>query len=128
MGLLSAVITLVTWIAYFARVPSGNVPVRPVFSVLAQSGALALAVASVVWPSGGGWWMVVDLAGAGLGAMGATLFLWLLTQRRTPVGELRVQVGDRLLPFEVATDTGTPLSTEQLAGRRVLLKFFRGHW
>ena len=56
------------------------------------------------------------------------LFLWLLTQRKTPVGKIKVTVGDKLLPFETATSEGGRFHTDELAGKRVLLKFFRGGW
>jgi len=39
-----------------------------------------------------------------------------------------VFVGDRLPAFVALSDSGTEVSSENWAGRRTLLKFFRGHW
>ncbi len=59
-------------------------------------------------------------------AMGA-LFLWLLTQRKTPIGDIKLAVGDEILPFSVAGADGW-FDSESLYGQRTLLKFFRGSW
>lgn len=130
MSLLSVLISLATWIAYFARLPSGHVPARPVGSVVAQILALGLALGGFVGllREASTAWLVVEGGAAAFGLMASSLFLWLLTQRKTPVGDLKVGVGDRLPSFEALTDTGRPFSSEELSGRRVLLKFFRGHW
>jgi len=55
-------------------------------------------------------------------------FFWLLAQRKTPIGKLRVKVGDTILPFKTATSEGAEFNTDELAGKRILLKFFRGGW
>ena len=129
MAILSAALSIATWVLYFARVPSGNVPPRPVGSVAAQFTALGLAIAGLATLGRSeGAWMLLETATAVLGLVGSSLFLWLLTQRRTPVGKLRVAVGDTLLPFEALTDTGRAFTSDELMGRRVLLKMFRGHW
>ena len=66
------------------------------------------------------------LAGMALGF--ALFFFWLLTQRKTPIGELQLSMGDQLLPFEAVTSDGTPFSSKEMVGKRVLFKFFRGGW
>lgn len=122
-------LSLVSWITYFATVPSGRVPERPVGHVVLQLGALGLAVTSLAGAPGRlGAAQGASIGMAVVGAGGAGLFLWLLTQRRTPVGDLRVAVGDPLLPFRATTSSGATFDTASLAGQRVLLKFFRGSW
>jgi len=119
----SAFTTLAVWVAYMGRVPSGKVPARPVGSIGAQLVALVTGLWAVVWfPSG----LVIGLSSVGI--IMSALFLWLLTQRKTPVGNITVRVGDHLPAFEARTDAGAPFSTDEFRGQRVLLKFFRGHW
>jgi hypothetical protein len=121
-------ISLVVWVGYLATVPSGKVPRRPIAHIALQSIALAAAIMSIVGsvraeaPSV----LVATLAITGITV--SSLFLFLLTQRVTPVGQLRARVGDALLPFAAVTSDGAPFHSDSFAGRRVLLKFFRGHW
>jgi len=51
-----------------------------------------------------------------------------LTQRKTPIGDIKVEVGDTLLPFTATNSDGEAFSSEALIGKRTLLKFFRGGW
>ncbi|MCO4763479.1 MAG: hypothetical protein KC502_18320 [Myxococcales bacterium] len=124
----SLLVVLATWIVYFAKVPSGNVPARPVGSILAQFAGIALAVAAVVvgQPSGAAAWGAMVPAAFGL--LMALVFLWLLTQRKTPIGDLKVAVGDTLLSFAATSSDGAAFHTDDLLGKRTLLKFFRGGW
>ena len=125
LSLASFLLSLITWVAYFARLPSGNIPARPVGSVLAQVASLAVALYAILLgpaPSAAVYGL------GGLAVVSAGLFLWLLTQRKTPVGDIRVKVGDALLPFAVSTDGGATFRSEDLMGKRTLFKFFRGSW
>jgi hypothetical protein len=105
------------------RVPSGNVPARPIGSILTiVAGLVASGGAIAAEPSV----LVVSLASPTL-IMGG-LFLWLLTQRKTPVGNLAIAVGDSLPELEALTPDGMRFHSRELANRRILLKFFRGSW
>jgi hypothetical protein len=91
--------------------------------IAVQGGAIVLAVVGIALEPG------LTTSGFGVPALAfATLFFVLYSRRHTPVGELRVAVGDRLLPFAATAADGTDFHTDALAGKRVLLKFFRGHW
>ena len=59
--------------------------------------------------------------------MGLGLF-YLFSIRKTPIGDLKVSLGDTLLPFEATTSEGVAFKSDELAGKRILLKFFRGGW
>ena len=107
LALISLLVVLGTWVAYFARLPSGNIPVEPKASLLLQGVGTALASAAMT--------------------MGL-LFVWLYSQRKTPVGDLRIAVGDALLPFDALTDEGAAFHSDALRGKRTLFKFFRGSW
>jgi len=118
-----------TWIRYLSTIPRGAVPARPLGSVVLQCVGIGLGLAAVVWSylSGGGF-VVAVIAPAALALMMGSGFLWLLTQRKTPIGDLKVTLGDELVPFESTTSEGAAFHADQIAGKRTLLKFFRGGW
>lgn len=120
-------LVLGTWVAYLRTIPRGTVPVWPAVSIGVLSTGVAMAVV------GAALGLVRNGSAAAVGpavpAVGlAVFFFWLLSQRKTPVGEIKVAVGDALLPFAAVTASGARWHTEDLARRRVLLKFFRGGW
>jgi peroxiredoxin len=63
-----------------------------------------------------------------LGILFGSFILWILTQRKTPLGEIKIAVGDKVLPFTAKTSQGATFDSAELSGKRVLLKFFRGDW
>jgi hypothetical protein len=118
----------VTVVAYFSTIPKGKVPVGITGMVLKLLVGLGLAAAAVAWSYRGGSLGAAVIAPAAVATLLASMILWLLSQRKTPIGELKVKVGDTLLAFEAATAEGTRFHTDALAGKRTLLKFFRGGW
>jgi len=58
----------------------------------------------------------------------ALMLGYFLLNKNTPIGNIQVKVGDSVLPFEVATSVGNTFNSEQLKGKRTLLKFYRGSW
>ena len=92
MAASSFVLVMGTFVAYMAKIPRSQVPVWPLGSIILQCVGLVLAVSAILW----------SLLGSGSGASGssgaavfipATLalmlslaFLWLLSQRKTPIG------------------------------------------
>jgi len=125
-----AIAVLGSWALYMGSVPSGRVPPRPVGHIIAQAVGMALAITGmaqvVTTPT-----LPIGLPSAALAGPALTmggLFLFLLTQRKTPLGKLRVAVGDPMLPFSATTRDGEAFHSDQLRGQRVLFKFFRGHW
>lgn len=119
-----SVLVLGSWVGYMATVPSGRVPVLPWGHFALQGAGTALALLGVVF--GGDSLVVFAVAAPAL--IMAALFAWLYSQRATPAGRLRVTEGQPLRPFTATTSEGAAFDTAALAGRRVLLKFFRGHW
>ncbi len=118
----------VTIVNYFRSIADAQVTVEIaglVGKLLLGSG---LAIAGVVWGVKAGALGAAVLTPAVLAVLMASLILWLLTQRRTPVGELEIEVGDKLLAFEAMGTDGSRFSSDELAGKRTLLKFFRGGW
>ena len=121
-------VVLGVWVAYFAKVPSGKVPIRPIGSILLQCVGMGLGVAGLLQGPLGGAVGVGVAAMAGISLVMGGLFLWLLSQRKTPVGDLKVALGDKILGFSAQTADGTPFHSDALLGKRTLLKFFRGGW
>lgn len=119
-----------TWVQYMSTIPRGKVPARPIGAMVAQAGGLALTVyALAVGYSGSGWLALLAWATPiGLAFTLGGLFFFLLSQRKTPLGKLQVAVGEQFLPFTATTAGGDAFETDELGGRRVLLKFFRGYW
>lgn len=129
LALISFVLVVGTWVAYMATVPSGKVPERPVAHLIALSVGVGLALAAIALAVGKGAGLVaLVLAITAMPLMMSGLFVYLLSLRKTPVGDIRVAVGDALPAFTSTTDAGQPFTSAELGGQRVLLKFFRGHW
>ena len=123
------VAVMVAWGTYLATIPSGRVPVRPIGWIILQLTGIALAVSAVAlsFRSGGPPGAAV-LVPAVIAVMMGLTFFYLLSQRKTPLGDLKIKVGDNLPPFEVTASDGARFHTDSLAGKRTLLKFFRGGW
>jgi len=123
------VMVMTAWVSYLATIPSGKVPARPVGAIILQLAGIVLAVSAAVvsFRDGESPGVAVIVPAFFALMMGATFF-YLLTLRKTPIGDLRVKVGDTLLPFETTTSDGAVFHTDSLAGKRTLLKFFRGGW
>jgi len=124
----SIVWVMVTVVAYFAQIPQAKVQPRIAGLVTRLLLGIGLAGAAIAWGIRSGSAGVAVIAPAALATMLASMVLWLLTQRKTPVGDLTVKVGDKLLAFEATTAEGGRFHSDELAGRRTLLKFFRGGW
>ena len=123
------VAVMVAWISYLATIPSGKVPARPVGSIILQLAGMVAAASAVVWSfrDGGSPGVAVVVPAVFALMMGST-FMYLLSLRKTPIGNLKIKVGEALLPFEATTSDGTRFRTDSLAGKRTILKFFRGGW
>ncbi|MBV1860564.1 MAG: hypothetical protein KUG77_19280 [Nannocystaceae bacterium] len=118
---------LTSWVTYLATTPSGKVPVRPYGHFAAQALGVGLAATGIATGVTTGGALLPVLVGAPAVTF-AAMFGYLYTQRATPAGRLQVAVGDPLRPFTALTPEGDTFDVASLLGRRVLLKFFRGHW
>jgi len=129
LSVAGAALVVLTWGVYLASIPAGKVPVRPVGSVMLQCTGVTLALGGVLhWVRGADAHAAAVFAPAGLAVVMGGFFLFLLSQRKTPVGDIKVAVGDKLLPFEARTAEGFDFHSEALMGQRTLFKFFRGAW
>ena len=125
-GFVAVMGTLVT---YLRTIPRGKVPESVAGLVMGLSVGVGLAAAGIIWSiQSTGSAGVGVIAPAAFALMMGTFFLWVVAQRKTPVGDLQLKVGDKLLSFEASTSEGAGFTTAELAGKRTLLKFFRGGW
>ena len=118
---LAAVVT--SWLVYLRSIPRGGVARRPVGHVLTHLLGIDLAVAALTTTP-----TVPVAVPAASGLILGAAFLGLLSQRKTPLGSLKVAVGDPLLPFRCQDSDGAWFESSSLDGQRILLKFFRGSW
>jgi hypothetical protein len=125
-GLVSAAMG---WVHYLAGVPKGNVAVVPRAMMVAQFLAVLLPTVGIAWSVREYGTVSLGLVVlAGFAATFALLFVWLYTQRKTPLGHITVTIGDRLPSFSVTNSEGQRFDSSSFSGKRVLLKFFRGGW
>ena len=129
LALASLVVVMGALIQYFSTIPRGKVPVKPIALVTFLSIGMGLAVIAIVKSfSGSALSIVAVLIPSALVLLMASGIFWLLSQRKTPIGDLKVKLGDKLLSFDATTSEGVPFHADELAGKRTLLKFFRGGW
>lgn len=125
IGLLSVSLT---WLVYLAAIPPERAPRRPIAHVLGMSLGLISSAAGLVVAGITGSSIGLPLVGLAITLPLAALFFYLLRIAALPPGALRVQVGDRFIPFAALNDAGQAVHSESWYGRRILLKFYRGHW
>lgn len=124
----SLVVALATVVNYFSKIAQAKIGHEIGTLVSQLLLGIALAGAAIVLAVQNGALGAAVIAPAAFATMLSTMLLYFLTQRKTPVGDLKVKVGDKLLAFEAKTSEGMGFHTEELADRRILLKFFRGGW
>ena len=118
---------LVGWAAYLATILRDRVPRKPVVMFITQLAGIGLAI---------GTFFVSTRAGVPIGAIVvsgfaifmASFFLILFSQRKTPLGNIQVEVG-KPMPAFIGTDSdGNTVNSDDWRGHKILFKFFRGHW
>jgi FtsH-binding integral membrane protein len=116
------------WTQYITTIPRDKVPRNPVVMFITQAVGLVLAIASLVLAAQAGSVPGGLIAVAGFAIFMGSFFFILYTQRKTPLGELRVEVGGPMLAFAGVDSEGNTVNSDDWRGRRILLKFFRGSW
>ena len=129
MSIGSFVAVIGTWILYLRTVSKVQVKVKPTGIIIAQWAGLILAVATAIATvSSEELASVAVLIPAAFAFVMSSAFLLFYAVRKLPVGDLKVKPGDTILPFSATTSEGVPFHSDELAGKRILLKFFRGGW
>ena len=119
-GLVLAVVTGTLW---FRRIQAVALPADRTPFVLAMVAAWALGCLAFALT---GNLAVRLLAGLPMGV--ATVFVVLVAVSPQKGGTGAFRVGEPVPDFTAPDDTGKPFALSRLAGRPLLLKFFRGHW
>ena len=129
LSVTGLIVVLGSIIVYFSTIPNGKVPEKISGLVLRLCFGIGLSVLAVVWSyQTTGFFKLAVVAPAVFATLFGSLILWLLSLRKTPIGNLKVKVGDKLLPFEATTSGDVAFHSDALVGKRTLLKFFRGGW
>jgi peroxiredoxin len=116
-------------ILYFRTNPRGTVPEKVGgFATKLAIGVALSAMGLYLGATGESNAGLLVYIPSALGILFGVFILWVLTQRKTPLGEIKVAVGDKVLPFSAVTSQGTSFDSNELDGKRTLLKFFRGGW
>jgi len=123
-----AALSVGAFATYLSSIPSGKVPARPLGHLALQGVGALLGIGGIATAIASGGGVVAPAVSGGLALTVSGLFGYLYSQRATPLGNLRVKVGDPLRPFTALTPEGGTFESASLRGRRILLKFFRGQW
>ena len=116
------------WAHYIATIPRDRVPRRPVVMFITQTTGLILGTTSLVIGGRASELTVGVMALAGFAIFMGAFFFILYSLRKTPLGEIRVEVGVPMLAFESVDSEGNTVDSNDWRGHRILLKFFRGSW
>jgi hypothetical protein len=116
------------WAHYLSTIPRDRVPRKPIVMFITQTVGVILAGASLVIGARAGSVPVGLMVVAGIAIFMGSFFFILYSQRKTPLGNLRVEVGAPMLAFESVDSAGNIVDSGDWRGRRILLKFFRGSW
>lgn len=114
---------------YFSKIMKNKVPIRPIGLIASLVIGMFFAAAAFYKAIPGDLILTLPIAiPAFMSLFMGTFFLWVLTQRKTPIGNIKVKVGDNLIPFEAKASDGSNFTLDNLKGKRVLFKFYRGAW
>tara|TARA_B110000211_G_scaffold228326_2_gene284372 strand:- start:716 stop:1537 length:822 start_codon:yes stop_codon:yes gene_type:complete len=114
---------------YFSKLIKNKVPETPVGLFLALFVGVVSGVVSLYLAIPNSFLAVLPVAiPASLSLFLALFFLFVFSHKKTPIGNIQVKIGDKLLPFNTTTAQGTEFSEQDLLGKRTLLKFYRGSW
>ncbi len=121
LGLLGLLVILGTAGTWFWRAWRVNIPTStPYPFIILWALGLVLGFVALVGGTESGYaaWAV----GVGIA------LLYLIFTGAQKVSDTMVSVGDKIPAFTATDDQGEPFDSSSLAGSRVLIKFFRGHW
>ena len=120
IGLIGLLIVLASTARWFWRAWQVDIPKSPRnFQMLLLTGLLCGAISLYLGFND-------PAASWAIGVAVVLIFLTATGAQRVD-GEM-VEVGDKIPSFSGFDDQGKPFDSSSLAGQRILLKFFRGHW
>jgi hypothetical protein len=120
---LALLLVLGSGALWFRRMARVEIPRNRAGFVLASLVGAGLGVVALV--QGAGWLGGVPAA---LAILGGAFFSFTVSISRQKLGDEAIQVGARLPEVSAPDEHGASFALSSLAGRPLLLKFFRGHW
>ncbi len=123
LAALAFLLAAATTALWFRRARQVRIPADRRGFVAAWLAAVALGAAALALGAG---WAGRLLAGIAILAGGVLTGTIAVSRQRAAPDAIRV--GEKLREFTATDEHGRPFSLADLAGRPVLLKFFRGHW
>jgi hypothetical protein len=121
---LAFVVAVATMALWFRRIAEVRIPENRGAFVAAWLGAVALGVIALLRGTSGFIGTAPAILAIALGAFGT--FTFLISRQQASAEGLRL--GEPLTGFEARDEHEEVFDLASLAGRPVLLKFFRGHW
>ena len=120
VAMLVFAVSMAFWVRAIRRV---KIPENRTAFVLAWSLSASLALIALFSRPG---WLGGLAAGLTLLASGFLLFTVAVSEQKRPQQSIRV--GQIIPNFTALNEHGERFDSASLAGHRVLIKFFRGHW
>ncbi|REL32535.1 peroxiredoxin family protein [Thalassotalea euphylliae] len=124
LAIIGFVLLNLAMVHYFAKVKQSKTPRAPLLLIVGMVVSSLLSLVALANHT-----FTADLASITIALLAfnnlstSALFSYFLATRKTPLGDIRVKVGDQLLPF-----ANEQFDTGELAGKRTLIKFYRGSW
>lgn len=126
ISIVSFVLLNAALVHYFYKLKQNKTLKNPVFLKLSMFTGSLLSIWAIgtlfTEPTSTLVTVVVALIGFSVLSTSATFSVFLAT-KATPIGDIKVSVGDKILPFKTID-----FNSESLIGKRTLLKFYRGAW
>jgi hypothetical protein len=123
LGLLAFLLVAGSMALWIQRIKGVRIPDDRRGFVACWAGGAALGILALT--QGAGW---IGGIPAGIAAVAGTFFSALVYVSPQKVADNAIQVGERLREFTALDENGDDFAIPSVAGRPVLLKFFRGHW
>ena len=123
LGILAFLMLAGSMAIWFRKIQTVQIPENRSAFVATWAIAGLLGVTALV--QGVGW---IGGIPAGIAAFAGIFFTVLFFISPQKVGSDAIQVGARLPAFNAPDEHGEAFGSASLAGKPVLLKFFRGHW
>ncbi len=123
LGVLALVVAAATVALWFRQIGHVDIPEDRTAYVVSFLSAAALGIGAFV--AGTRWFGGVA---AVLAIIIGSFFPFTVAISRQEVAANGIRVGDSIPVFSALDENGEVFESETLAGKPVLIKFFRGHW
>jgi hypothetical protein len=123
LGVAALLVVAGTFALWGQRIKHVQIPADRRGFVAGWAGGAVLGI--IALSQGGGW---VGAVPAVIAAIAGTFFSVLVYVSPQAAGDNAIRVGETLRGFTALDENGDEFSSASLAGKPILMKFFRGHW